>query len=135
MYSIVGTESWLKQFKRTQSLLAQGRKPNGRKVKIAILDTGIDLGHADFDKLDPDHLEYGSPRKRVIKCKSFANNEGDRDVSGHGTHSAALLLKLAPKANLYVARVVEDQSNRVNPEAVAKVGIKVLFRLFIADVS
>lgn len=120
-----GIDVWFREFNsRTQSLLAQGRKPLGKRVRIAILDTGIDLGHPDFSKIDEDHPEYGTPKSRVKECKSFVGSEGgDHDHSGHGTHSAALLLKLAPQANVYVARVVGNESGYVHPEVVAKAGV------------
>ncbi|MCJ1475861.1 hypothetical protein MMC13_004525 [Lambiella insularis] len=120
--AISAMNSWFGEFNsKTQALLAQGRKPMGRRVKIAILDTGIDLAHPDFGKIDSAHPEYGIPRDRVKQCKSFVNSkDGDRDTSGHGTHSAALLLKLAPKADVYVARVVGEESSYAYPKAVAE---------------
>ncbi|MCJ1249359.1 hypothetical protein MMC30_006582 [Trapelia coarctata] len=120
--AVQGITVWFREFNsRTQSLLAQARKPLGRRVKIAILDTGIDLTHPDFSKLDEDHPEYGIYKDRVKGCQSFVSSKTeDGDSSGHGTHSAALLLKLAPKANVYVARVVETGSAYAYPEVVAK---------------
>jgi subtilisin family serine protease len=47
----------------------------GSGVKLAILDTGIDLGHPDF---------VG----RQIVARSFVPNETVDDVQGHGTHCA-----------------------------------------------
>jgi hypothetical protein len=35
---------------------------------------------------------------------------GDRDLDGHGTHAAALLLGVAPEADLFVARVFKDRN-------------------------
>lgn len=82
------------------------------------------MAHPDFSKLDEDHPEYGIPKDRIKGRKSFVgSNNTDRDCSGHGTHSVALLLKLAPKASIYVARVDEDGSGSVYPEVVAKAGI------------
>jgi hypothetical protein len=34
---------------------------------------------------------------------------GDRDLDGHGTHGAALLLEVAPEADIFVARVFKDR--------------------------
>ena len=48
---------------------------NGDGIKLAILDTGIDLGHPDF---------VGRP----IVARSFVPNETVNDVKGHGTHCA-----------------------------------------------
>lgn len=78
----------------------------GQPIKIAILDTGIDLPEAAKS------LYEG----RIIECKSWLEgkgdlelefSKGDRDVDGHGTHAAGLLLKVAQYAHIYVARVFE----------------------------
>ncbi|KAI4269376.1 MAG: hypothetical protein L6R35_006691, partial [Caloplaca aegaea] len=44
----------------------------------------------------------------------------DRDNVEHGTHCAALLLELSPYADIYVARVSEERTNRLSPDTVAK---------------
>jgi len=52
-----------------------GKALSGDGIKLAILDTGIDLGHPDF---------VGRP----IVARSFVHNETVNDVQGHGTHCA-----------------------------------------------
>ncbi|MCJ1394572.1 hypothetical protein MMC18_007451 [Xylographa bjoerkii] len=119
---IKGTKVWFELFDiETQSFLAEDRKPMGRKVKIAILDTGIDLEHPQFSNPDIVYLEHGIPRDRVKGCKSFVTNEdADTDDCGHGTHSVALLLIIARKADIYVARIVKDHRSWLDPEVVSK---------------
>ncbi|KAL8902272.1 MAG: hypothetical protein Q9207_004808 [Kuettlingeria erythrocarpa] len=105
---------------------AQSRKAKGSRVKIAILDTGIDLSHPDFDSSAGslgavDVQQLGPRRDRVKECKSFVGEgAGDRDNVGHGTHCAALLLELSPNADIYVARVCEEGTENMNPEVVAQ---------------
>ncbi|KAI4118322.1 MAG: hypothetical protein LQ341_007626, partial [Variospora aurantia] len=117
---------WFDRFQQTQSLVAQGRKAKGRRVKIAILDTGIDLSHPHFGSSPEasgveDQHQYGPRRCRVKECKSFVDEgAADRDNVGHGTHCAALLLELSPYADIYVARVSEEKTNRLSPDTVAK---------------
>ncbi|MCJ1394518.1 hypothetical protein MMC18_007397 [Xylographa bjoerkii] len=119
---VLGTKVWFELFDiETQSFLAEDRKPMGRKVKIAILDTGIDLEHPQFSNPDIVYLEHGIPRDRVKGCKSFVTNEdADTDDCGHGTHSVALLLIIARKADIYVARIVKDHRSWLDPEVVSK---------------
>lgn len=83
-----------------------------KRVKIAILDTGIAKKHTVISE----HWE-----KNVKQCKSWIDGEGDKDVCGHGTHAAALLMRIAPEAQLYVARVVKDFESPLDPEIVAQV--------------
>lgn len=54
---------------------AVGSAKTGNGIKLAILDTGLDLGHPDF---------IGRP----IVARSFVPNETVDDVAGHGTHCA-----------------------------------------------
>ncbi|KAL8924395.1 MAG: hypothetical protein Q9172_002697 [Xanthocarpia lactea] len=118
--------TWFDRFQQTQSLVAQSRKARGSRIRVAILDTGIDLGHAYFTS-SPDAAgavdqQQSSPRRhRVKECRSFVGEApGDRDSVGHGTHCASLLLELSPNADIYVARVCEKERNQLDPAVVAK---------------
>lgn len=87
-----------------------------QRVKIAILDTGIDLRHDAFNGQFPDG--------RVKKVEDFVQAGGTgADVHGHGTHCAALLRKVAPEADIYVARVAvgRGMKSELRPANVVKV--------------
>jgi subtilisin family serine protease len=47
--------------------------PAGEGVRVAVLDTGMDLEHPDF-------------AGRAVTAKSFVEGEGPQDGHGHGTH-------------------------------------------------
>ncbi|NNM29370.1 MAG: S8 family serine peptidase [Akkermansiaceae bacterium] len=75
---------------------------DGKGVRIAILDSGIDLthpglAHADFD----DDLAILSEGGRVSLRES-----GDGDVFGHGTAVAGIIHQIAPAATLGSIRVL-----------------------------
>ena len=46
---------------------------NGQGIKVAVLDTGLDLQHPDF-------------RGRAITSRSFVSGVSVQDIHGHGTH-------------------------------------------------
>ncbi|MCX4919451.1 S8 family serine peptidase [Streptomyces sp. NBC_00687] len=76
----------------------------GKGVKVAVLDTGIDVDHPDFAGL-------------IDGTASFVPGEGVTDVNGHGTHVASTIVGsgaasggdykgVAPGADLYVGKVL-----------------------------
>ncbi len=50
---------------------------NGEGIRLAILDTGLDLDHPDFSN-------------RKIEARSFVDGESVQDENGHGTHCAGI---------------------------------------------
>ncbi|KAK2055145.1 subtilisin-like protein [Colletotrichum caudatum] len=74
-------------------------------VKIAVLDTGIDMNHPDLEA-----------RMENIKGKynwlSEVHKTMVHDSSGHGTFTACLLLDYAPDAELFVAKIAEKDPLR-----------------------
>jgi hypothetical protein len=96
-------EKWLKDFEdKCLKKLANAKLVPKQAVKIAILDTGIDSAHTCFagkigkTKSIRDVVEF--------ECGKLLSQAGD-DTEGHGTHTTALLSRLAPMAVIYVARV------------------------------
>ncbi|KAF4627633.1 hypothetical protein G7Y89_g10518 [Cudoniella acicularis] len=80
------------------------------RVKIAILDTG-------FDRRDP---AIRANRERIKGIRSWVDGgKADEDLAGHGTHTATLLLKIAPDADIFVARIAEN-NHLENPDHVAE---------------
>ena len=86
----------------------------GKGVKVAILDTGLDASHPDFEG-------------RVVAFKDFVDPAGGasdtpRDPNGHGTHVAGIAAGngaasqgrwrgVAPEASLLIARVLDAAGN------------------------
>ena len=84
--------------KYRESSVSDGSK---RPMRIAILDTGIDLNNPVISKTEN--------KSRIIENRSFLPNQSTQDMAGHGTHVAGLILKVAPHADVCVARVFDNR--------------------------
>jgi subtilisin family serine protease len=102
----LSADSWIANLKSTlHTYIERGSKYPRRipAVKIAVLDTGIDLNHPFINGA----LKGG----RIRLAETFVNNDSTaQDCFGHGTHVANLLLNIAPDAELYVAKVAEKEN-------------------------
>jgi len=76
-------------------------------VRIAILDSGLDP-ESPFLMEDQ---QLANPR--IKEARSFVHGTGPLDVRdeiGHGTHALGLLLKVAPSAEIYIARIARQET-------------------------
>ncbi|KAF4629433.1 hypothetical protein G7Y89_g8714 [Cudoniella acicularis] len=105
---------------------------NAGPVRVAIIDTGIDLPEVDLclyeDRLK-DSLSFFDDKTDRSAMKSEY-----KDLDGHGTHAAALILRVAPKADIYVARVFGSRNLGSTPAAdihdrIVRVGSKSPLRI------
>lgn len=89
--------------------VSAGRRPTGRGVTVAVLDTGVDLDHPDL----AGRFEEDS------SAVCFVPNERVQDRHGHGTHCAGVVggparshsgihYGVAPGARLLVGKVLSD---------------------------
>lgn len=78
-------------------------KKNARTVKIAIIDTGYDSSHPLFEWV-PHNVR---PANEVFIHDKKIEAAHNLDSNGHGTHSTSLLCTIAPRAEIYVAKVVD----------------------------
>jgi hypothetical protein len=80
------------------------------KIRIAVLDTGIDLTD----------MMIKPAMSRIIDKRSWVGSpESYLDNYGHGTHVARLLLKMAPAAEIFVAKITDDKN--IDPENMSRI--------------
>ncbi|HEY0331444.1 MAG TPA: S8 family serine peptidase [Rhodopseudomonas sp.] len=91
-----------------QAIGADKSTYTGRGIRVAVLDTGLDLEHPDF-------------KGRAIVSRSFVGGDAT-DVHGHGTHTAGTVAGpaksaigrrygVAPDVELYVGKVLSDNGS------------------------
>ena len=97
-------------------------------MRIAILDTGLNRYHPEVSEL----LDKVKDDRRIQECKSWLPNSagdgllpGDEDDDGHGTHCAMVAHKVAPNADIYIARIFKNRKN-VSGKFVADVGLALI---------
>ncbi|KAF7552213.1 hypothetical protein G7Z17_g4462 [Cylindrodendrum hubeiense] len=77
------------------------------RICIAVLDTGY----------DPDAIFFGRERKMRLKgWKDYVEKDQSiqLDEDGHGTHVLSVLMKVAPAADIYVARIARNSPDLRN---------------------
>ncbi len=85
------------------------------KTTLAVVDTGVDYNHPDFNTVD-------GKTSRVIKGKDFADNDNDpNDKYGHGTHCAGIaaatannkegVVGVAPNVSILAVKVLGDNGS------------------------
>jgi len=81
-------------------------KTQGEGIKVAVLDTGIDIDHQDL-------------KDAIIATKDFTG-QGIEDKSGHGTHCAGIIgarlnnvgfIGVAPKCKLVIGKVLGNDGS------------------------
>ena len=117
---VAGVKQWLKKFENSCRPLKGYSGPRDR-AKVAILDTGINLAEIPEGLLS-----------RIKDRKTFLGNDEngpyerhddamDEDSSRHGSHIARWILRLAPRVDVYIAKVVGCKGSAVDPSGAAKV--------------
>lgn len=87
--------------------------PQPCRVKVAILDSGIQYDHEDFRDQDT--------RRRIVEePESWVDDHPKTDGWGHGTHIASTMLRLAENIDLCIAKICKEESFR-DVDAIAKV--------------
>jgi hypothetical protein len=95
-YRIEGASRWFKYFDQVDNQQQLPKTNRAKRIKIAILDTGID-----------DKNSWIATKSGRFQC--WPNNDACKDTDGHGTQVAYLLLRLAPHVHLRVAKVANTQ--------------------------
>jgi minor extracellular serine protease Vpr len=125
-----------------------GWQNTGDGVKIAIIDTGIDVRHPCFTDAGypegnaPDRIVNGGTNDKVIYAEVFNNKAGNRgygtaDVNGHGTHVAGTAACNAHTDATYSTRDTPPKVVAIpyDPSGVAPRALLGNFNVFPADVA
>ncbi|KLU88798.1 hypothetical protein MAPG_07781 [Magnaporthiopsis poae ATCC 64411] len=84
-----------------------GREPPEPKIRVAVLDTGINKEHASIRQ----GFQKGIKRMSPDLCRSWIGNPADiHDTSNHGTNVADVLRRIAPFAEVCVAKIFKDDT-------------------------
>ncbi|KAL8294203.1 hypothetical protein RB597_008037 [Gaeumannomyces tritici] len=96
-----------------------------RPVRVAVLDSGVDMS-------DP-RVKGAKKRIKAMRNWTDDNPENWEDSYGHGTHVVRQLIRVAPAAEVYVARV--STAKKVEPEKTGLIAKAINWAATVWDVD
>lgn len=112
-------DRWFKKLdKFTDTLIRNYANSEYEKVRIAVLDTGVEKSAR---RHTPDFIRQCGQQIKGGRSFLGENNEDvpwNKDMNGHGTHVTGLLLRVAPRAEIYVARILKGWESTIDPKNV-----------------
>jgi len=111
---------------------AQWDTNTGKSIKVAIIDTGIDLNHQDLKV----NIKGG--------FNAFQKKKAPNDISGHGTHLAGIVaaarngvgvVGVAPDAELYAVKVLDSSVNGYVSNVIEGINWCIKNKINIANMS
>ncbi|KAF2087530.1 hypothetical protein K490DRAFT_65359 [Saccharata proteae CBS 121410] len=116
------TDKWFRSLNRVIDYFGALHDPDDseyKPVKIALLDTGVAI--RNYDLMGVTEGDKNMLKNSVFKGAILKNNLAyNQDTDGHGTNCAYLLAKICPFAKIYSYRVLEDQTQDLEPDIVAE---------------
>ncbi|HEU5133971.1 MAG TPA: S8 family serine peptidase [Steroidobacteraceae bacterium] len=116
-----------------QATGAHASSRDGSGIRVAILDSGIDLEHEAFRGLPPPRL------------RSFVAARANFDHNGHGTHCAGTICGgwapggqrygIAPRVELFVAKIFDDRLRSCDARTLAALNWAVMNQCDIVSMS
>lgn len=114
-FKVIGQEEDVKEVPKGVELIQAPKMWNetkGKGIKIAVLDTGCDLSHADL-------------KDRITGGRNFTDDDNSdptifKDYNGHGTHVAGTIaahendagvIGVAPEADLLIVKVLNKDGS------------------------
>jgi subtilisin family serine protease len=80
-----------------------------KRVRIAILDTGVDTAHPTIQAArDEKRIVAYFPSTDQTPDSNSNPSDSFQDCHGHGTHGTSVLLRTAPNAAIYIAKVTDE---------------------------
>jgi len=92
-----------------------------RKIKVALIDNGVDGSHAPLEQIINLGTSYCSHPHHYDQLNSYW-----APSRAHGTQMACLIHRVCPEIDLYVARIQDmeaEDSRQIDVESVVKVFI------------
>jgi hypothetical protein len=103
MNKLQASAAYIRRITTKYSSLNKSHHWRSKKIRIAILDTGIDAvedtliqGAEDRIKEHCSFMKDLNPSANPLDCQ---------DVHGHGTHVTRLILRAAPSAEIFIAKI------------------------------
>ncbi|RSL44909.1 hypothetical protein CEP53_011014 [Fusarium sp. AF-6] len=108
-------EEHLSDLIRSMGMYVKAHANSGRneknRIKVAIIDSGV----------DPDDGWIRARSSQIVDKRNWTSCQIDdcADICGHGTHITRLILKVAPAAEVYIAKV--SKRKKFEPEVAGQV--------------
>jgi hypothetical protein len=119
--SALKADEWLRELKRVAVAIRHSPISfDHQKVRIAILDTGIDPLHQDILARDESIMDTVSWARDGLGTRQTKT----KDCHGHGTAVASIILSIAEDADVYIAKVTNDDGTSIAEQDVAAVRVK-----------
>ena len=123
-------KEWFTKLSRVHDCVGESRNEDAR-IRIAILDSGVDKMHDEMARnltrpesctIDERSLIPGMTARPIKDWRGFPKSlDPLQDRVGHGTHCASVVLRTAPYADIYIARIFDDHMEMSEYDDVVKV--------------